>query len=83
MLTGGVGIDFEMAYVDQVQDAMLGRILHAFAVTYLTLLLLVMLMARYVTTPAIRLTARVTRVGEGSYDQRFRQRNHGDSDTGD
>ena len=71
VLTGAIGIDFEMAYVDQVQDAILDRVLHAFVLTYLTLLLLVLLMARYVTTPVIRLTSLVARVGEGAYDQDF------------
>ena len=68
---GGIGIDFEMAYVDQVQDAILGRTVHAFTITYLTLLLLVMFMARYVTSPITRLTDVAERVGAGSYDQDF------------
>ena len=70
-LAGGIGIDFEMAYVDQAQDVILERTLHAFVIAYLTLLLLVMLMARYVTTPITRLTAVVEGVGQGAYDQDF------------
>ncbi|CAN5731135.1 hypothetical protein BH23DEI1_BH23DEI1_21210 [soil metagenome] len=68
---GGLGLDFEMAYVDEVQDAILASTLNAFLITYLTLLLLIMFMARVVTTPITRLTAVAARVGEGDYDQDF------------
>jgi HAMP domain-containing protein len=68
---GALGLDFEMAYVDEVQNAILDRTLHAFGITYLTLLLLVMFMSRVVTRPIDRLTAVAARVGEGAYDQDF------------
>jgi HAMP domain-containing protein len=68
---GGLGVDFEMAYVDEVQNAIIGRTLQAFAITYLALLLLVIVMSRVVTLPIVRLTRVAERVGEGDYHQDF------------
>lgn len=68
---GGLGLDFEMDYVDEVQDAILARTVQAFTITYLTLLLLVLLMARVLTQPIARLTAIAERIGDGQYEQDF------------
>jgi HAMP domain-containing protein len=66
---GAVGLDFELAHVDQVQDAILGSTGQAFLITYAALLLLVLVLARVLTRPIVRLTAAAERVGEGRYDE--------------
>lgn len=68
---GAVGVDFELAHVDEVQDAILGSTWQAFLLTYAALLLLVLVLSRILTRPIVRLTAAAERVGEGHYDQDF------------
>ncbi len=68
---GAVGVDFELAHVDEVQDALLRSTGRAFLLTYAALLLLVLVLSRILTGPIVRLTAAAERVGEGHYDQDF------------
>ncbi len=74
---GGVGVDFEMELIDDVQNAILAQTVNAFLITYVVLLALVLVMSRVFIQPIVRLTAVAERVGEGDYEQdfgRFRQR---------
>lgn len=68
---GAMGLDFELAHVDEVQDAILGSTGQAFLLTYAALLLLVLILSRILTRPIVRLTAVAERVGEGHYEQDF------------
>jgi HAMP domain-containing protein len=68
---GAMGLDFELAHVDEVQDAILGSTGQAFLLTYAALLLLILVLSRILTQPIQRLTAAAERVGEGHYDQDF------------
>jgi HAMP domain-containing protein len=68
---GAVGLDFELAHVDQVQNSILGSTGRAFLLVYALLLLLVLILSRVLTDPIVRLTAAAERVGEGHYDQDF------------
>jgi HAMP domain-containing protein len=70
-LRGAVGLDFELAHVDEVQDAILGSTGRAFLIAYAVLLLLVLVLSRVLTRPIVRLTAAAERVGEGRYDEDF------------
>lgn len=66
---GGVGIDFEAAYVAQVRQGVLDNILIAFAGTYAALFIMVFLVSRAFTQPISDLTQIAERIGEGQYDQ--------------
>jgi HAMP domain-containing protein len=68
---GAIGLDFELAHVDEVQNAILGSTGQAFLMIYALLLLLVLVLSRVLTGPIVRLTAAAERVGEGHYDQDF------------
>ncbi len=69
---GAMGVDFELAHVDEVQNAILGSTGQAFLLTYAALLLLVLVLSRILTQPIVRLTAVAERVGEGHYEQDFK-----------
>jgi HAMP domain-containing protein len=76
-ILGAIGLDFESAYVDQVQDALLAGTGRALMITYAVLIVLVLLASRLLTRPIGLLTAAAERVGEGDYEvdfARFRQR---------
>ncbi|MBN1965931.1 MAG: HAMP domain-containing protein [Anaerolineae bacterium] len=64
-----VGLDFEAAYVRQVQAALNNSIVLAFGITYALLLVMVLLIARTLTQPIMRLTTAAEHIGEGNYDQ--------------
>jgi methyl-accepting chemotaxis protein len=68
---GAVGLDFEMAYVDEVQNAVLRSTGFAFLFTIPTLLALVVVAAGFFARPIRRLTEVAARVGEGNYDVDF------------
>ncbi len=68
---GGLGIDFEAAYVDEVQDAIIASTSLTFGVTYLVLLLLLLAVSAIVTRPVVRLTEAAKRVGDGDHDLDF------------
>lgn len=68
---GAIGVDFELAHVDEVQDALLSSTGQAFLLAYAALLLLVLILSRILTRPIVRLTAMAERVGEGDYEQDF------------
>lgn len=68
---GALGVDFELAHVDEVQDAILSSTGRAFLLTYAALLLLVLILSRILTRPIVRLTTVAERVGDGDYEQDF------------
>ena len=68
---GAVGIDFAADYVSQVQSAIRSRIVLAFLFTYGSLIVLVFLLARFLTRPIVKLTRMAKCVAEGDYDQDF------------
>jgi methyl-accepting chemotaxis protein len=68
-LVGALGLDFRADYVFQVQQAILDRVVLAFAITYVSLLVLVFLISSAFTAPIIALTRAAERIGEGDYDQ--------------
>jgi HAMP domain-containing protein len=70
---GGIGIDFEADYVDEVQDAILATTARAFAITYLFLFFLVFLFSGVITSPIQALTEIAERIGEGDYNQNLGQ----------
>jgi HAMP domain-containing protein len=72
-VVGGVGIDFNANYVDNVQDAILAGTARAFGVTYAVLLLLVYLFSEVFTRPISKLTSFAEAIGEGNYDQDLQQ----------
>lgn len=68
-VVGGLGMDMNAGYVQQVQSAILNRIVIAFLITYVTLFILVYVISRGLTRPITALTAVAERVAEGEYDQ--------------
>jgi HAMP domain len=64
-----IGVDFRADYVIQVQQAIRGSMVVAFAVTYGTLFTLVYVISGVFTHPVTRLTKAAERIGEGDYDQ--------------
>ncbi len=66
---GALGIDFLAEYVSQVQQAIRDKVAIAFAVTYATLFILVLLISNGLTRPIISLTQIAGRIGEGDYEQ--------------
>jgi HAMP domain-containing protein len=66
---GGFGIDFEAAYVQQVQDNIKNSVAFAFAITYGVLFVAVLILSNVLTQPIITLTGAAERIGEGDYQQ--------------
>jgi HAMP domain-containing protein len=65
----GIGVDFEAAYVADVQRSIQNTILPAFGAGVIILLVLVYLISNSLSRPLIALTAVAERVAEGDYDQ--------------
>jgi HAMP domain-containing protein len=68
-LVGALGVDFRAGYVYDVQQAVRDQVGVAFAITYVTLFLLVLLISNGLTRPTIALTQIAERIGEGDYEQ--------------
>jgi HAMP domain-containing protein len=68
---GAIGVDFEMQYVDDVQNALLASTGRAFLITYAALMVLLVFASQLFTRPIVRLTTLAARVGEGDYDVDF------------
>jgi methyl-accepting chemotaxis protein len=66
-----IGVDFRADYVNEVQEAVRGRIIVAFSVTYGTLFVLVLLISGVITKPIANLTKAAEKIGEGNYDRDF------------
>lgn len=67
--TGAIGIDFEASYVYEVQQGIRDRVWIAFGITYISIFVVVFLLARTLTRPIQRLTESAERLGEGDYSQ--------------
>ena len=66
---GAIGIDFEASYVYEVQSGIRDRVWIAFGITYVSIFVVVFLLARTLTRPIQRLTVSAERLGEGDYTQ--------------
>ncbi|GAP13673.1 protein containg HAMP domain [Longilinea arvoryzae] len=75
-IVGAMGMDFEASYVNRVRQAILDKIVVAFAITYLTLFVLVYLVSRTLTSPIRKLTRVAEKISEGDYNQDFAQMIH-------
>ncbi|MCB9110293.1 MAG: hypothetical protein H6634_03505 [Anaerolineales bacterium] len=65
---GALGIDFTSTYVNQVREQILQRIYVAFSVTYIILVVMVYLLAQFLTRPMVGLTRAAEQIGEGNYE---------------
>jgi hypothetical protein len=66
---GAIGIDFEASYVYEVQRGIRDRVWIAFGITYVSIFVVVFLLARTLTRPIQSLTESAERLGEGDYSQ--------------
>ncbi len=64
---GGIGIDFRADYVLEVQQGIRQNLAIAFSLTYITLFLLVYLLANIVTNPLTKLAMATEQISAGSY----------------
>jgi HAMP domain-containing protein len=63
-----VGMDYSIAYVQQVQREARAQVLPVLAVSYVLLILLVLLVSTLLVRPLKRLTAATRRIADGEYD---------------
>ncbi|HLA43085.1 MAG TPA: HAMP domain-containing protein [Aggregatilineales bacterium] len=68
-VVGGMGIDFDAAYVEQVQQEIQDTVIYAFVIAYGLLFISVFVFSTYLTRPIIDLTEVAREIGEGDYDQ--------------
>ena len=66
---GGIGVDFQATYVNEVQQAIRDRVFIAFAITYAVLFILVYLFSGAFSRPIVALTGVAEQIGEGDYEQ--------------
>lgn len=67
-VVGGIGVDFSLAYVDEVRTEVRDRVFPVLIISYLVLLGLVVLLSSALVRPLRRLTAAAARIAEGEYD---------------
>lgn len=67
-VVGALGVDYSIAYLDEVQNGVRREILPVLAGAYLVLLALVVYVSSTLVRPLRRLTAGAQRVSEGEYD---------------
>jgi HAMP domain-containing protein len=65
---GALGVDYSIAYLDQVQSDLRRELFPVLGVAYLALLLLVIYVSNILVRPLQRLTGATRRVAEGEYD---------------
>jgi HAMP domain-containing protein len=65
---GAIGLDYPLAYVNEVQAQTRERLLPVMIGSYLVLLLLVLVLATAITRPVKRLTKATAIIAEGDYD---------------
>ncbi|MDE1046645.1 MAG: HAMP domain-containing protein [Candidatus Nanopelagicales bacterium] len=65
---GAIGIDFPLAYVDQVRNDVLRTVIPVLLVVYFLLLGVVLLISIRIVGPLKRLTAATRRMADGEYD---------------
>ncbi|MBU0496039.1 MAG: cell wall metabolism sensor histidine kinase WalK [Chloroflexi bacterium] len=68
-VVGAMGLDFKADYVRQVQQAILDKVLVAFAITYVILFVFVFLISGALTRPTLALTQAAEQVAQGDYAQ--------------
>ena len=68
---GGLGIDFKADYIATVQQGIRTNVFEAFAITYLSLFILIWFLSSQLTHPIVLLTRMSVHVGEGLYEQDF------------
>lgn len=66
---GAIGVDFRADYVKEVQQGIKNRMVTAFVVTYIILLVLVYAISTLFTRPIVSLTHTAERIGDGDYEQ--------------
>lgn len=67
-VVGALGVDYSMAYIEQVQRDVQRELYPVLALTYLVLLVLVLVVSGSVVRPLQRLTGITQRVADGEYD---------------
>lgn len=70
-VVGGLGVDFQATYVNEVQDNIIASLGIAFGITYFIVLLTVTWLASTLTQPIVSLRRIAEKVGEGYYKQNF------------
>ncbi|MEB3214272.1 MAG: ATP-binding protein [Leptolyngbyaceae bacterium] len=66
-----LGLDFEADYVNEVKAGIRSKVFLAFAITYISLFVLVYIISRLFTDPIIKLTGIAQEIGEGNYEPRL------------
>lgn len=67
-LRSAIGVDYPIAYVDQVRAQTRGLVIPALGLAYLVLLVLVLVVSGTVVRPLRRLTEATRRIADGEYD---------------
>ncbi|MEI8083160.1 MAG: HAMP domain-containing protein [Actinomycetes bacterium] len=67
-VVGAIGIDYPTSYVDQTQRAAIGALVPALVASYLSLLVLVLIVSSALVRPVRRLTTATRRIADGEYD---------------
>lgn len=65
---GGVGVDFELAYVNEVRSKAVSSVIPVLVGIYLVLVVLVYFVASRIARPIKQLTGAATRIADGEYD---------------
>jgi HAMP domain-containing protein len=65
---GGIGVDYPLSYVDQVQRRVLGVLYPTFGIAYAVLFLLVLYLSHWMTRRLGRLSTATRRITDGDYD---------------
>jgi methyl-accepting chemotaxis protein len=68
-VVGGLGIDYNFDYVLNVRNDVRDRAVPVFAISYISLFLMVYAAANWFTRPVRKLTKVAERIGEGQYEQ--------------
>ncbi|MCZ2128131.1 MAG: HAMP domain-containing protein [Anaerolineales bacterium] len=68
---GGIGVDIDSSYVNQVRDEILKKGTLAFVVSYGLIFLLVYWLSGFMTRPIIGLAGVAKQIGEGDYSSQF------------
>ncbi|MCU0298456.1 MAG: HAMP domain-containing protein [Candidatus Nanopelagicales bacterium] len=67
-VVAAVGIDYSLAYVDEVRQRARARVFPVLAVSYLSLIVLVLVVSTLVVRPLQRLTSATRLIADGDYD---------------
>jgi HAMP domain-containing protein len=65
---GGIGVDYPLSYVDEVQHRVLGVLYPTFGIAYAVLILLVLYLSHWMTRRLGRLSNATRRISDGEYD---------------